>query len=267
MLALCHVPKTAGTTMVGILRRSYGLRHCDVEPIVGRSGVYGAADHRFARRLHPRLASVAGHQVTPASDLDTVCPDLLYYAVLREPFARLVSQYQHIDRQSDPAPMIEVLERPWWRDRQCRQIAGVADPDAAVEMIERKNVLVGLTDAFDEFLVMLRIRSGDPRLDIRYHRRNVAPSTTVAERLQSDAEVRRAAEAANPGDWALWRRVRDEVYPAQRARFPELERELARFREEPPLPARSGRELANRVHRNLVYKPVLRTARALGFGR
>ena len=72
MLALCHIPKTAGTTIVGMLRRSYGMRHCDVEPIVGRSGVYGKPDHRFAQRLHPRLASVAGHQVTPASDLDEV---------------------------------------------------------------------------------------------------------------------------------------------------------------------------------------------------
>jgi len=263
MLALCHVPKTGGTTLVDILRRSYGLHHCDVRPLVpGR--YYGSADHRFAARLHPGLASVAGHMVSPSSDLEAACGEVLYYAVLREPFKRLASAYQHVDRHgTPPATFVAAMKRPWWIEQQCRQIAGRADVTLALDLIARKDVLLGLTEAFDEFLVMLRMRAGDPRLDIRYERRNVAPDNTLARSLLEDADVRSSIEEANPADMELWRRVRDELYPAQRERFPGLERELKRFREEPPLPRWSARLTANRIHRNLVYKPAVAVARHL----
>lgn len=263
ILALSHIPKTAGTTLVGILRRSYGVRHCDVEPVVGRGGVYGSRDHRLTERLHPGLASVAGHQVTPSSDLEGACGEVLYYAVLREPYARIVSQYQHIARHSSPPAFAEVVESPWWHDRQTRQLAGVADVEAALRVIREKDVLVGLTDSLDEFLVMLRMRAGDDRLDIRYQRRNVAPDRTVADRLRQDPEVAHRIAETNRADLELWRRVREEVYPAQRERFPGLERELRRFREEPPLPRHHPREILNRTYRNAVYKPALYSARWL----
>lgn len=263
LLALCHVPKTGGTTLVEILRRSYGIHHCDVKPLV-RSTPYGSADHRLVARLHPGIASIAGHQVTPASDLEEACGEVIYYAVLREPFSRLASAYQYVDRRGvPPATFAEAMKRPWWVEQQCRQLAGKADVSLALELIARKNVLLGLTNSFDEFLVMLRMRVGDSRLDIRYERRNVAPDNTMARRLLEDTDVRRSIEENNPADMELWRRVRDELYPAQRERFPDLERELRRFRDEPPLPKWSARLIANRVHRNLVYKPAMAVARRL----
>lgn len=263
MLALCHIPKTAGTTVVGILRRSYGPRHCDVEPIEGRAGVYGSRDHRLTRRLHPGLTSIAGHQVSPASDLDEACPDVLYCVVFREPRARIVSQHHHIARRSELPDLAEVLDRPWWSDRQCRQVAGEADADAAVSLLERKDVLVGLTERLDEFLVMLRLRSGDPRLDVRLAARNVAPPSEAHRRLLEDPAARAQIDEANPADAGLWKRLTEEIYPAQCARFPELAAELERLRNAPEPAARSVREQSNRLYRNLVYKPALGVARRL----
>jgi len=247
--------------MVGILRRSYGLRHCDVEPVAGRTASYGAADHRFASRLHPCLASIAGHQVTPSSDLEESVGEVLFYTILREPVSRVASQYQHVAMRSNPPPLEEVLPRSWWNNRQTRQLAGVDDVEAAVDVIRAKNVLIGFTGAFDEFLIMLRAEARDPRLDIRYVRRNISPDHSISRRILEDPSARRQIEEHNRNDLELWRVVQREIYPRQRSRFPGLERDLRSFLQVRTPPARSPRELLNRVHRNMLYKPALESAR------
>jgi hypothetical protein len=260
LLAFAHLPKTGGTTLVGILRRSFGLRHCDVEPLGGRPVVFRADDYLFTQRFHPRLDSIVGHQVSPASDLSRVRPDVFYCAVLRDPMTRVASQYQHLLRHGDPPPFEEVVKRPWWYERQTRQLAGGVDVDAACEAIARGSVLIGLTEAFDEFLAMLRLRVDDARLDVRYRRRNVAPDNAVARRMLDDPRTRGLIEETNRSDLELYRRVRTDLYPAQRAAFPDLAAEVRRVEEAGPPPPHAA-EWFNRIHRNLIYKPALAVAR------
>jgi hypothetical protein len=263
LLALCHVPKTGGTTLVSILRRSFGIRHCDVEPIGGRRHTYGVADHRFTTRLTPRLTSIAGHQVTPASDLGNAVPGILYVALLRDPWTQAAAGYQHVEIRYAPPPLEEALQRPWWRNRQTRQIAGVADVEVAKRTLEEKDLLIGLTESFDEFLVMLRRRFPDPDLDIRYRKQNVAPRNDLARSLLEDPHARARIEEANRVDLAFYRWVREDFYPRQRARFPDLDADVERFRALNRPPSFSAQEVLNRTWRNLVYKPALRLARLL----
>ena len=153
-IAFCHIQRTAGTTLNQILRRSFGLRHCDVERWQLAedyyTASYTAADHRWVRLLHPLLVSIAGHQVKPLSDLENVCPDLRYYTFMRDPVRRTASHYQHnVKVMGYLGPFNEWVKREAFHDLQSKHLAGDADANKAIEVIEEKQIFVGLTERFD----------------------------------------------------------------------------------------------------------------------
>lgn len=263
MLVFIHINKTAGSTVRYILRSSYGSRHCDVEPwnAAWVEAPFSKDDLRRVRRIYRDLASIAGHRVTGYTDLEDGVP-LEYVTFLRDPLKMCASRFQyHVDHRGKNVEFDEWIQRDWLRDAQTKRIAGTASADDAIDIIRRKNIFVGLTERFDESLVLLKALRA-PDLDISYTRINVARRNSLAEELLSDARTRDALVDANRADLELYRYARDELFPAAECEYGPSLAESAAALQRPSGRAWNRRNLvACRLKQRLVYKPALRLYR------
>lgn len=236
LLVFVHINKTAGTTLRFILRSSYGARHCDVEPWHGAwtDPPFSTPDLKRVRKLYPRLASIAGHRVSGYVDLEEPGTDFRYLTFLREPVALCASRFQYqLDYRKKQNLEFEAwIEKDWVRNAQTQRIGGTTDARDAIGVIHRKAMFVGLTERFDESVVLLQALRA-PDLDIAYAPENVAKRSDVAKRLLADPGTRRMIVDANEADLELYEHVVREVYPAQQAAYGDsLAGSVASFRQD-----------------------------------
>ncbi len=265
LLVFVHINKTAGTTLRYILRSSYGSKHCDVEPWHGAwsDPPFSSEDLRLVRKLYPRLKSIAGHRISGHVDLEEPDTEFRYLTFLREPVALCASrfQYQLEYRKKRGLVFEEWIQKEWVRDAQTQRIGGTTDPNDAIDVLRKKEMFVGLTERFDESVVLLRdLRA--PALDIRYAPVNVAKTSDVAKRLLADPASHRLLIEANRSDLELYRHVTEDVYPdQQRAHGPSLTEAVASFQERP----RKGYDRRNLarygIKQRMVLKPTIRLYR------
>ena len=234
MLVFVHINKTAGRTVRYILRSTYGARHCDVEPWHARSSAtpFSTPDLHRLRKLYPSLASIAGHGITGYVDLVEPGTEFRYFTVLREPLKLCASRFQyHVDYRGKKDLVFEDwIQQGWLRDAQTTRIAGTASATDAIDVIERKEMFVGISERFDESMVLLKaLRAED--LDIGYTPVNVARRTTIAETLLADPKSREALVEANRADLELYEYVTTDLYPRFRTEYgPSLDEAVTSFR-------------------------------------
>jgi hypothetical protein len=270
MLVFIHINKTAGRTVRYILRSSYGTRHCDVEPWRGREQdpVFSTADLRRLRRLYPDLASIAGHQVTGSVDLHEPGTDFRYFTVLRDPLKLCASRFQyHVESRKKKGLVFEQwIQQDWLRNAQTTRIAGTPSADDALRIITAKDMFVGLTERFDEsMLVFKALRATD--LDLGYTPVNVARSNAMARELLSDRRTRQALADANQADLELYEHVVKQLYPAlQRDYGPSLDDDVAAYRRNRARRFNTANLTASRLKQHAVYRPLLRLYRRKATG-
>lgn len=216
MLVFVHINKTAGSTVRYMLRSTYGVRHCDVEPWHGaRDGApFSVADFRRLGRLYPDLASIAGHRITGYVDLSEPGADVAYFTILRDPLKLCASRFQyHVDhRQKKHLVFEDWIQQDWLRNAQTQRIAGTQRADDAIRVIGERAMFVGLTERFDESMILLKaLRARD--LDISYSPVNVARKGSIATSLLGDPRSRQLLVDANQADLALYEYVSSELYP------------------------------------------------------
>src|ERR671922_166082 len=96
MLIFIHINKTGGNTLNHILRSSYGMRHCAVEPWHGLWGgpPFSAEDLQRVRKFYPNLKSIGGHRITGYVDYRPNGSELKYFTLMRDPLKRCASRFQ-----------------------------------------------------------------------------------------------------------------------------------------------------------------------------
>lgn len=260
MLVFVHLNKTAGSTVNQILRSSYGTQHCSVQPWHSEWGgaPFSKADLQRLRRLYPNLKSISGHRVVGYEDLAVNGAELKYFTVMRDPVKASASSFQHKKQISGkPESFEEWIEKDWTRNRQTKMIAGVEDVNEAIRMIEKKEIFVGLTEHFDESMVLLKgLVAGE--LDIAYRRVNVAPSSSIAEDLLTTRRTREILEEAHQVDTELWNYVRREIFPTYREEYgSKYEETLDRFKQGQPGRFNEWNVAASRMKVHLLYRPLL----------
>jgi len=233
VIALVHIHKTAGTTLAGVFKRSFGGRHLDVLEI-DRSTPHLTPDElrRIMDRFYPRLNSINAHPVRAYSGLEEVVPDIEYVSFLRNPIERTASHYQY-DFQVGGVniPFEEWVTHDSVPDRQTRILAGPnASGEDAIALLPRFS-FIGRSDAFDESLVLMQRKLAIP--DIRYRSKWVAPSNDIKQRLLGDPESLELLASVNREDQKLWDHFAAEVYPKQVVGFgPGLDEAVTEFRQQ-----------------------------------
>jgi hypothetical protein len=219
-----HIGKTAGSTMRQVLRRQFSPS----QVMVVRSPVRNPRRLRRedtlehfaslpeAERLRPRL--ILGHTIFGLHEL--VPRPSTYITLLRDPVALVQSQYHYVRRTPghwlyDTARSMSLEEyirsgvSLEMDNSQTRALSGDVSTEygrctpemlaTATQHIEERFTLVGMTERFDETLVLLGSAFGWSRL--AYVRANVAPGR---QRRDLPAETRRLIEVRNELDMNLY---------------------------------------------------------------
>jgi len=240
-----HIGKTAGTTLRQVLRRNFPSSDIMLVRVHGRPREETL--DRFATlpedvRAHPRL--IVGHTVF---GLHKYVPrPCTYITLVREPLGLVLSQYRFVLRTpghrhhelvtSEHMSVVEYIcsgISMEMDNSQTRAIAGDRSTpyggctdvmlETAKRNIEEAFAVVGLTERFDETLILLQKTFGWSKL--RHVRANVAPH---AHRLELSDEARGLIEEHNRLDSELYRFVTKRFEEAV-ARYPSFEADLDRF--------------------------------------
>jgi hypothetical protein len=258
MLAHVHIMKTAGQTFRAILRQSFQGSHCDL--LVGRPA--SASDVHWARRFYPELKSIAGHCVTPHSDLDAAGLNPRYFTFLREPRERCVSHYQFsMQRRGSRIPFEKWLQK--YANYQTRILSRSQEASQAIEILERKIGFVGLVERFNESLVLFRKWCQDPNLDIRYRSHNIASDNRIKKELLANPQTVALIDENHEQDRILYRYASDVVYSRQVREFgTALQAEVQDLEDSLPGPTiLSFTQFVATAKRNMLYKPLTRYIR------
>ncbi len=224
LLVFSHCRKTAGMTLHYVLRQSLGLGHSIAMPYrAGPGGFFYPEDLHTLQRLNPWLRSVGGHSVVSFAGLESVRKPIRYITLLREPVARVLSEYQHLkDTKHTQRSWAAYIADEIAHNHQTKLIGGSRHAEDAINALEQRFACVGIQACFDEFLLLLRQRlAPEFRLDIRYARRNTARKDTAVHAWIQENRLRLEAEAAacNREDAKLYAHVRDELLPRLRAEY------------------------------------------------
>jgi hypothetical protein len=260
--AFIHIPKTAGSAIRYLLRRTYGPRHCDLKSAKCRRHLHpwlNATDLRRARLIYPCLAGVSGHRVTPFNGMEKACPGLRYFTFLREPRARFISNFWHDRRahsgHAHPRDLAAFCHDPARRNMQTRMLCGQEDACQALAMLQDRVSFVGLTEAFEISLLLFTQWLNDPAFHPCSGVRNRAP-LVPSWTLDDQPALKAMVDEANAEDLTLHRAVMETIFPAQIARYAGcVEEDLARLH----ATAHHGRPETSwsAIKRNLFYKPFL----------
>lgn len=210
-----HIPKTGGTTFRSILEDNFP------PGAVGRSGnVFGGQGGTRTAKLAQLQRS--GHIITRPLDLLSghiplglrpyLPDDSRYVTFLREPVDRMLSHFYSLRElgrvSADDSPEAAFGPEGLLVDNlQTRMLSGVEEPFGAVtqDMLEQAKenlhdrvLAFGLTERFDESLVLMRRRLGLASLVYIHHR----PTTRPIE--PAPVEVLRLVEDSNRYDIDLY---------------------------------------------------------------
>ena len=214
MLAFIQINKTGGRTARYILRSSFGLSHCEVQPWHARwaGRPFSTYDLQRLRRLYPNMKSIAGHRVTGYADLQEEGRELKYFTLIRDPLKSCASRFQYqvnVSKKHKNLVFDEWIQQEWVRNYQTKWIAAVDDAAEAIRIIQDKTIFVGLTERFNESMVLLKgLLAND--LNISYERVNVARDKTLAKSLLATESTREMLIEAQKADLELYNLGRQE---------------------------------------------------------
>lgn len=224
MLAFIHVAKTGGQTIETMLANSFGGAYSTAPEWARRKDSetdsqgfvvpkFQADDLRRLLRLCPWTRCVGGHPVTLWSGFDDVVPTR-WFSMIREPLARGASHFQYNlqDKTVPPRQWDEWVAWPVHHNHQVKMFSPQGKAEDAIERILAQDVFVGLTECFDESLVMLE-RLVAPGLNISYRRTNTASDNSCARGVLADAGKVEQLKKMYDEELILHEFVARELYP------------------------------------------------------
>jgi len=275
MYAFVHIEKTGGTTLNAILRRSFGTGHCDIRlPLAKRrndrrdqKALIEAADLRRVRALYRNLRGIAGHNVKAYSNLCMEFPEIQFITMLREPAARFRSHFLNRAPGHSPKAFDEWISAEWVHNWQTKMIAGEANAQKAIDLIALRFGFVGLTERFDESLLLMGNWLDEPAFRAQYRAVNCMSEKRRPrdlEREKSDMsylnswETRARIAEANDEDQKLYDYVVSKIYPNQVAAYAgNLQADVCQLRERNRAAEGLTEPFFGGFLRNFVYKPLL----------
>jgi glycosyltransferase involved in cell wall biosynthesis len=240
-----HVPKTAGSTLLRVMEREYApapvaMLYGNLSEKLEALRALGPGEQRKVRAVAGHMAMGLDHDLAGAS---------AYLTILRDPVERIISHYHYVrSRPHEPGharamegidSLDDYVRRSVFaaivNNGQTRLLGGdvgaMAQPadaaalERALAALTRPDVVVGVQDRFDEFL-LLACRAFGWGLPA-YRNENVGVGRPRAAELSD--ETRALIREHNALDVALYEEARTRV-ERELALVPDLEAELTTLR-------------------------------------
>lgn len=264
ILAFAHIPKTAGTTLLHILRYNYFMRCIDVQPLSKRSsGIFSSGDMRKILLINPFIQCIVGHSVRPYSDLKEVYCNIKYITILRDPINRCISHYQQRVKKFGEISLKEFLSREWVPNLQTRFIAGSLDLYAAKKILSENFFVIGILEELDEFLILLSKKLKFDIKDMSYTVKRVTKDKNKKNALRR--EYKDFIIESHQLDIELYDYTRKVILPKQKSMYGQsFEEDVASFRNRNTVINRKpSRPYIDYLIRKLYYRPIIQTIRKL----
>jgi len=255
MLAFIHINKTAGLTIRNILRGNFGANNCDCPIHFG----IRKSDWEWVKECYPNLLSLHGHSVLPNSSLEDVFEDVRYFTLVRDPFKRCLSHYQHKNGAGkNVLPLKTWL--PIYSNHMCHKICGEGNAERAIETLESQNIFVGITDYFDESLLLWKHWTGLSNLNLNYISKNKARATVLKNAVLELPEAIELIHTYNQEDQKLFDYVCNTIYPRQKESYGgTLNQDVELFQSrKSSIPYFSLTSVVGTAKRRLIYKKGIR---------
>src|SRR5262249_21125768 len=128
-----------------------------------------AEDLRRVRRVYRNLKGIAGHNVKPYGDLSVSSPGLRFFTFFRDPAARLRSHFLYaLLEDHGPMGFDRWIAATWVHNWQTKMIAAEPNAQKAIELLSTRVGFVGMTERFDESVLMLGQWLQEPRFRPEY---------------------------------------------------------------------------------------------------
>ncbi len=260
MLAYTHIPKTAGSTLTDILIRQYGAKLISIIPRNGQ--LYTYLNLKEDLQIYKNPFCIAGHNLKPFVDFKEFNDKMEWFTFLRDPVKTFISLYVHQFTGRDAKYKIEFSD--WMtkfnrKNRIVNWIAGENNLEKAKELIEKKFKLIGITEKFDESLIILkekfklksisyvsRMKTRDPLLKSQI----INNFTGYEDQIMLN----------NSLDFELYNYVLNKIFPAQienigYSKFSRLLEMNQNTSDNKDINAGKINQITYKVKRNLIYKP------------
>lgn len=232
------------------------------------SAVFTAAELRVLLRWLPFTRGFGGHTTRAYVGYERATDrPVRYFTFLRDPIERYIShlEYQRA-RMGIPWSLETFLNEPRFSNFMTTRIAGVADVGRAKELLRERFAFVGLTERFDESLLLMRQALRLSCFDIRYERKNVGQRQRLAEErdlLLDGRDALARIKSQNLLDLELYEFARTTLYPEYVSRYgPELGGDVERFRgKNAGFRFSRSRRYSWALYRKLGYQPLEAIAR------
>jgi hypothetical protein len=143
------------------------------------------------------------------------------------------------------------------RNVQTRWICGQEDSAIAIEFLKNKIGCVGLTEKFDESLLLLKQYLNEPKFDINYQSKNFSQGEAPLD-YEGDPYIKNLIQEANQVDIDVYQYAIDEIFPKQLMNYDgDFDIDLASFSLIQQTFKDFPEPLWSRVKRDLIYKPSL----------
>jgi hypothetical protein len=270
LLAFIHVAKTGGQTIETMLANSFGasfssapVREQSLNASEHDDGFvvpkFSANDLRHLQHWCPWIKCIGGHPVTLWSDFDEVTPTT-WFSMIREPLARGASHFQYNlnDDSVPPREWEQWVRWPVHHNHQVKMFSPDCCAEDAIRRIVEKNVFVGLTERFDESLVILS-KLVAPGLNISYRRTNTASDNTRAREVLADPQMTEQLKAMYREELPLYEFISQQWYPKfQKEYGPTLVADVEQFRKNRESGFNQWNYWMSRLNHHLVLKASLK---------
>lgn len=267
ILAFVHIEKAAGTTFNSILQRNFLARHCDVVPMHKNDNrIFSSKSLKTLIKINPFLKSISGHSVSPYSNFTDTNINIKYLTFFREPISRYISQYQYsVVHRGSRWTFQDFLDKEYASNFQTKKIAGTADFLQAKSILENIFFFVGITEKFNESLLLLKEMLKPLDFDVRFESKNVSKNTKIQNSIaQGFDKYRKQIETRNIVDIQLYDYVINTLYPKQLSRHQEVitHADTYNFNLEPSFSAKAI-FFIYKVFRKLYYEQIVKLIRFL----
>ena len=158
-----HIEKAARTTVHNLLVRNNPF-HYLVTPSGHLSDQSKSGRPLLASELHEILkrlwftSSIGGHNIVGYENYTAPeNSEFLYFTLLRDPIERYMSHFEYQNRIMNRDYSLEAfLEDDRFSNIMCKKLSAKGTCSNALEQIQEKNIVIGLTEFMDNFLAKLK---------------------------------------------------------------------------------------------------------------